>query len=117
MIATDTVYADGVFAGTDKTLLGIALSRLIADEAEILTLAVDSSTRGQGAGQALLSAHLDRLARAGAQTVFLEVDEGNEPALALYRRAGFTEIGRRPGYYSKPDGTKATAVMMRAGLD
>lgn len=117
MIATDTIYSDGVFIGADTALLGLALSRLVADEAEILTLAVDTGTRGQGAGRALLAAHLDRLSRAGARAVFLEVDEGNEPALALYRRAGFAEIGRRPGYYPKPDGSKATAMTMRANLD
>lgn len=117
MIASDTVHADGVFPGAGSTLLGFALSRLAADEAEILTLAVDTGTRGQGAGRALLAAHLDRLARAGARAVFLEVDEGNEPALTLYGRAGFAEIGRRPGYYPKPDGSKATAIAMRASLD
>ncbi|MGV6874496.1 GNAT family N-acetyltransferase [Pseudochelatococcus sp. B33] len=116
MIAADTIYSDGVFLGTDTALLGFALSRLVADEAEILTLAIDLGTRGQGAGWTLLSAHLDRLSRAGTRAVFLEVDEGNEPALALYRRAGFAEIGRRPGYYPKPDGTKATAIAMRATL-
>lgn len=117
MLATDTTLADGVFAGAETALLGFALSRLVKDEAEILTLAVDVATRGQGAGRVLLGAHLDNLARAGARTVFLEVDEGNTPALALYRRAGFAEIGRRPGYYPKPDGTTATALTMRANLD
>lgn len=117
MIAADTIHADGAFIGSSTALLGFALSRLVADEAEILTLAVDAATRGQGAGRALLAAHLDRLARAGARAVFLEVDEGNEPALALYQRAGFAEVGRRPGYYPKPDGATATAITMRAALD
>lgn len=117
MIATETSHTDGIFIGGDKKLAGFALSRLVAGEAEILTLAVEPATRGQGAGRALLSTHLERLSRAGARVVFLEVDEGNESALALYRRAGFAEIGRRPGYYTKPDGTVATAITMRATLD
>lgn len=117
MIANENIFADGVFIGATSTLLGFALSRIVGDEAEILTIAVSPEARGHGAGRALLTHHLERLARHGARTVFLEVDEGNKPALALYRRARFSEIGRRPGYYPKDDGTKATAITMRASLD
>lgn len=117
MIASEAIFADGVFAGGSNTLLGFALSRLVVDEAEILTIAVSPDARGHGAGRALLTHHLAHLARRGARNVFLEVDEGNEPALALYRHAHFTEIGRRPGYYPKADGSSATAITMRASLD
>ena len=71
------------------------LSRVAADEAEILTIAVEPAARASGLATALLSHHLSRLARAGAGGVFLEVDETNLPALALYRRFGFRQVGRR----------------------
>ena len=55
--------------------------------------------RGKGLARRLLDLHLRRLAGLGARTVFLEVDEDNEPARRLYQRAGFREVGRRDAYY------------------
>ena len=59
---------------------------------------------------------LGELAGLGVKAVFLEVDEDNEPARRLYNRAGFREVGRRPGYYQKNDGQKATALVLRRDL-
>jgi len=64
----------------------------------------------------LLNLHLRRLAGLGVQAVFLEVDEHNEPARRLYHRAGFREVGRRPGYYQKAPGVAATALVLRRDL-
>ena len=50
------------------------------------------------------------------RTVHLEVEESNAPALALYRRLGFRIVGRREGYYAKPDGGKVAALTMSATL-
>ena len=91
-------------------LLGFILSRLAADEAEILSVAVAQPRRGRGIATALLKRHLGRLAGLGARAVFLEVDEDNEPALRLYRRAGFREVGRRPGYYQQGSGNAALVL-------
>ena len=63
---------------------GFVLSRLAADEAEILTIAVEPALRGRGVGRALLSENLRQAANAGAKSMFLEVDQDNAPALALY---------------------------------
>ena len=99
-----------------RALCGFILSRMAGGEAEILSVAVASAWRGRGLARALLNLHLRRLAGLGATAVFLEVDEDNEPARGLYRRAGFREVGRRPGYYQKDSGTPATALVLRRDL-
>ncbi len=97
---------------TASGLVGFVLSRRALDEAEILTIVVDLRQRRGGFGQRLLSTHLSRLASMGVQKLFLEVDEQNGAALALYRRQGFIEKGTRKGYYQMPDGTRANALIM-----
>jgi ribosomal-protein-alanine N-acetyltransferase len=103
-------------ATVGRALCGFILSRIAAGEAEILSVAVVSERRGRGLARALLNLHLRRLAGLGASAVFLEVDEDNEPARRLYRRAGFREVGRRPGYYQKDSGAPATALVLRRDL-
>ncbi|HET8973878.1 MAG TPA: GNAT family N-acetyltransferase [Pseudolabrys sp.] len=98
-------------------LNGFILSRLVEDEAEILSVAVDGRQRGRGLARKLLNLHLRRLAGLGARTVFLEVDEHNVAALRLYQHAGFQEISRRSGYYPGADATAtATALILRRDL-
>jgi ribosomal-protein-alanine N-acetyltransferase len=92
---------------------GFIMSRLVEDEAEILSVAVDRRQRGRGLARNLLRLHMRRLAGLGARAVFLEVDEHNDPALRLYRRAGFTEISRRANYYPGPDHHAAALVLRR----
>ncbi len=99
-----------------RTLDGFILSRIAAGEAEILSVAVASSRRGQGLARALLNLHLRRLAGLGARAVFLEVDEDNTPARRLYARAGFREVGRRAGYYQHAGNNAATALVLRRDL-
>jgi ribosomal-protein-alanine N-acetyltransferase len=103
-------------ATVGRTLHGFILSRLAAGEAEILSVAVASARRGRGLARALLNLHLRRLAGLGARSVFLEVDEDNEPARRLYNRAGFREVGRRPGYYAEGRERPATALVLRRDL-
>jgi ribosomal-protein-alanine N-acetyltransferase len=95
------------------SLAGFILSRLAAGEAEILSVAVDSAQRGRGLAQKLLTLHMRRLAGLGCRTIFLEVDEDNQPARRLYRRAGFGEVGRREAYYGKGPGARAALVLRR----
>ena len=97
-------------------LAGFILSRRALDEAEILTIVVDRRLRRQGCGEDS-SLHIWRDPHAqGVATVFLEVDESNVAALALYRVHGFVEKGMRKGYYAKPDGTRANALIMCRSL-
>jgi ribosomal-protein-alanine N-acetyltransferase len=93
---------------------GFILSRIVQDEAEILTVAVLPAERGRGLARRLVDTHLSRLAALGAREVFLEVEEGNASALRLYRRAGFRNVGRRDGYYRKPSDSAAALVLGRA---
>jgi [ribosomal protein S18]-alanine N-acetyltransferase len=97
-------------------LAGFIMSRLVEDEAEILSVAVARRQRGRGVARRMLDLHLRRLAGLGAHTVFLEVDEHNDPALLLYHRAGFREVSRRPNYYSGAKGKAATALVLRRDL-
>ncbi len=89
--------------------VGFAILKSAADEAEILSIGVLPTTRGRGVGAALLRDALERLPRHKARRLFLEVDGGNAAALALYKRFGFSEVGRRPSYYAPG----ADAIVMR----
>ncbi len=111
------VLADGALNGQGHVLFGFLLSRIAADEAEILTIAVDPALRKSGIGAKLMTAHLAKLAAARVKTLFLEVDEGNAAARALYARFGFQIVGERKAYYRAADGGKATALVMRRDLD
>ena len=112
-----SVHADCVTAGASGKLCGFAISRAVLDEAELLTIAVGKSQQGQGVGWLLLDNHLAGLNRAGVKSVFLEVADDNFAALKLYRRAGFTEIGVRKGYYPRRDGSRVSAVTMKLAFD
>jgi ribosomal-protein-alanine N-acetyltransferase len=114
MLGERNIVAHRAIAG--RALHGFILSRLVAGEAEILSVAVAAARRGRGLARALLNLHLRRLAGLGARAVFLEVDEDNEPARRLYRRAGFREVGRRPGYYHQGRDHGATALVLRRDL-
>ncbi len=91
---------------------GMILCRVIADEAEVLTLAVAPARRRRGVATILLRTAMRQAASLGATAMFLEVAEPNGPARALYRRSGFHEVGRRARYYA--NGTDA--LVMRADL-
>lgn len=99
-----------------RSIFGFIMSRRAADEAEILTIAVRKRDRRAGFGKKLLQHHMARLASLGAHALFLEVEEGNTPARKLYEKRGFAEVGRRNAYYKKPDGSAASAIVMRHGL-
>jgi ribosomal-protein-alanine N-acetyltransferase len=99
-----------------RELAGFILSRMAADEAEILSVAVAPRRRGRGIARSLLDLHMRRLAGLGVRALFLEVEETNEPARRLYRRAGFREVGRRPGYYPQSGSSARAALVLRRDL-
>jgi ribosomal-protein-alanine N-acetyltransferase len=80
----------------------------VAEEAEVLTLAVIPAMRRRGVAAALLRRAMAEAAARGAGALFLEVSTRNAAAQALYRRFGFIEVGRRRRYY--PDGSDALVL-------
>ncbi|WP_093361320.1 GNAT family N-acetyltransferase [Tropicimonas isoalkanivorans] len=104
----------GVFL--NATDAGFALGRVIVDEAELLTLAVDPPARRHGLGRALLADFETSAASRGATSALLEVSAANAPAIALYTAAGFLRTGHRPGYYRTPHGARIDALLLAKAL-
>lgn len=91
--------------------MGFSLYRTVSDEAELLLLAVPSQFRRRGIGSLLLDQFMAAARNYGASRVHLEVREGN-PALRMYRAAGFALAGRRRKYYRGSDGTQFDALTL-----
>ena len=96
---------------TDGEAIGFSLARRVADEAELLLIAVDPGLQGRGVGHTLLDHFIETAREAGARRLHLEVRDGN-PACALYLKAGFAPAGRRRNYYRGPDGSRYDAVTL-----
>ncbi len=99
-----------------RALLGFVIYRMAADEAEILTIAIDRRKRRKGLGRQLMDEVSRRLYADRIGHLFLEVDADNTPALALYRKMGFKKVGERKAYYASPDQGAGTALVMRYNL-
>ncbi|MEL6750751.1 MAG: GNAT family N-acetyltransferase [Pseudomonadota bacterium] len=103
----------------DAEACGFVMLRQAADEAEILSIAVDPDTRGGGFGHALMGAAIRHCQSERFARLILEVDAGNVPAVALYQRLGFRETGRRVGYYAndaEPAAARHDALVMELSL-
>jgi ribosomal-protein-alanine N-acetyltransferase len=105
--------AFGLLARIGGVNVGFVLARVAVDEAEILSIGVSGTARRRGVGLRILAAAAQRAGEGGAGKLFLEVGTDNAAALALYRKLGFREVGRRPGYYGEGAGDGLT---MRAYL-
>lgn len=99
-----------------RSPMGFLLLRLAADEAEVLTIAVDPHRRARGYGAALMTAGIERLIRRDIKALFLEVDVANGQAVRLYRRLGFVQVGERKGYYRNGTVEGSMALVMRLDL-
>ena len=94
----------------------LAVGRTVAGEAELLTLATLPEARRHGHARRQLAAFETEAARRGADVSFLEVAADNAAAIALYHGTGYSEAGRRPGYYRRGNGPSADAILMRKPL-
>ena len=95
--------------------VGFSLFRTVADEAELLLLAVAPDHQHRGIGRLLLEQFVEQARAGGARRVHLEVRDGN-PAVELYRSAGFGPAGRRPNYYRGSDGRQYDAITLAHSL-
>ncbi len=104
----------GVFAIADTN--SFCLIRTVLDEAEVLTIATAAAMRRQGLARTLLQRAETQAKERGAATIFLEVAEDNVAAITLYTSSGYSQIGRRSGYYLPKDAAPIAALVLRKSL-
>ena len=92
------------------------LARVVADEAEILTIATHPDDQGKGHATRVLALFESEARNRNALTAFLEVAEDNQPARALYTACGYAQTGLRKGYYRRQKGQNADALLMSKAL-
>jgi ribosomal-protein-alanine N-acetyltransferase len=96
-------------------VVGFSLFRTVADESELLLIAVLPEEQRRGVGKLLLDDFVDRARAERVSRVHLEVREGN-PAISMYRAAGFSPVGRRRNYYHGADGKRYDAITLASQL-
>ncbi len=94
----------------DDAVIGYAIGTAVADEGEVLNLAVDAPWQRRGLGRTLVERLLELLEERGSQSLFLEVRASNHAAIGLYQAFGFQPMGRRKGYYRAPREDAVTMV-------
>lgn len=110
---TASDFADLKKSGCDiiASQNGFVVWRVVADEAEIITIGVHPDTRKSGIASAMLAIIENDIKKRGGKKIFLEVAENNEPARKLYEANGYKKIGIRPKYYDGID-----AILMEKAL-
>jgi len=106
----------GSFACLAQDESGFIFIRTAGDEAEVLTLAVKPAARRRGIASALVAEGAKQAQKQGATAMFLEVSCANLPAIALYKRLGFNEVGRRKAYYAAHGATPEDALVLRVEI-
>lgn len=109
--ALDSDFICRVDESEDGSIRGYAILMSAADEAELLTIGVAQPEQRKGLGRAILAAMLDEARERRVRRVYLEVRPSNDAAIALYRSAGFDEVGVRRGYYHNASGIEDALVM------
>lgn len=105
----DTVFLVCV----DEGVVGYIGMYLSFEEGEITNVAVTPSYRQRGCGNLLIEAVKKEAKARNAECVILEVRVSNEPAISLYKKNGFEEIGIRKNFYEHP---KEDAIIMKVGI-
>jgi ribosomal-protein-alanine N-acetyltransferase len=100
----------------EGALAGYFLVMYAVDEAHLLDVAVCGARHGSGLGRLLLDRIAARARAMGMGSILLEVRPSNVRALQVYERYGYTQIGRRKGYYPAHEGRREDAIVMRYAL-
>jgi ribosomal-protein-alanine N-acetyltransferase len=109
------VFLTLAFDPRRDTVVGFSLVRTVADESELLLIGVLPDAQRRGVGARLLDDFVDRARDDGVTRVHLEVRDGN-PAIGMYRTAGFSPVGRRRNYYHATDGKRYDAITLSCQL-
>jgi len=94
----------------DEKVIGYVGSQTVLGETDMMNIAVHPDYRKQGIGTALIVGLIDALELRGSHSLMLEVRSSNTPAISVYEKLGFVEVGRRKNYYRNP---KEDALIMR----
>ena len=94
-------------------IAGYVGSQSVLDAADMMNLAVSPDCRQQGVGQALVNGLVEHLQQKNVIALLLEVRVSNTPAISLYEKLGFIQVGRRPKYYHNP---REDALILRKEL-
>jgi ribosomal-protein-alanine N-acetyltransferase len=105
-----SAQVQGVFNG--EKMLGFSIVSVVADESELINIAVHPQAQGKGIGRQLLEQAIEQLPDT-VQGMFLEVRQSNAPAIALYDSLGFIETGMRKNYYPTKQGRENAILMAR----
>lgn len=92
---------------------GYVGSQTVLDSSDMMNIAVSADYRRQGIGEMLVNGLVDHLQQENVRALLLEVRVSNAPAIALYKKLGFQQVGRRPGYYHNP---REDALILRKEL-
>ena len=94
----------------DDMVVGYIGSQTVCEETDMMNVAVHPDWRRKGIGEILIEQLIVQLKQRGSRSLSLEVRSSNVPAVALYEKLGFHQVGRRPNYYRNP---KEDALIMR----
>lgn len=117
-LAKPTVFGLGLLESSELAagFVSFGLFQRVLEDAEILTLATAPQARSQGHAAHLLSVAFRHLTERGVSRCLLDVAADNSPALALYKKLGFLENGRRKAYYARADAPRVDAILMASEL-
>lgn len=99
-----------IVACDGDAVVGYVGSQSVVGEADMMNLAVSAQYRRQSIAQRLVTALEEKLSAFGVRSLTLEVRDSNVPAIALYNKLGYVQVGRRPNYYHNP---KEDALILR----
>lgn len=117
LICQNTVFGFVARPVDQPEPLGFVLSRVAADEAEILSIGTDQSAQNRGLGWRMMQAAIGEASKRGANKMILEVDENNSAAVTLYKKIGFETVGVRQAYYDNDANVKSNALVLAFKLN